>query len=373
MQVHHSRTAKSQKIVVASMLTAAVAGLAMFTSRAQADSREWSATPSVAGLWSTPTNWTTGTPIPGDSLVFRNTSNFNPVNDLAVNTLITGMTFDSGTSSYNVTGNIINFSGDLTNLTGVNQTIGMDINTVTAPTNINTGGGTITMTGALTGNQNILKNDSGTLVLTGVSTRTGLFQVNNGAVLLTGRLNDTTANSIQIAPTAGQTGAIYVNGGTLNAGGDLRVGFADGASGFLRINNGVVTSGAQTLVRALNTTGSQRYGGLSLNGGTLTSSTYVVIGFNNNIATYRQTDGFASLTGNALLTIGAGGNTSIGNMDIMGGRFDVITGESGSGRSVKSRKQAIAIGLSEARKKGAKVPRKSSGRKRSGGRKRSSR
>ena len=29
-----------------------------------------------------------------------------------------------------------------------------------------------------------------------------------------------------------------------------------------------------------------------------------------------------------------------------------------SGRKVKSRKQAIAIGLSEARKKGAKVPRK---------------
>jgi hypothetical protein len=35
--------------------------------------------------------------------------------------------------------------------------------------------------------------------------------------------------------------------------------------------------------------------------------------------------------------------------------------ESGSGRKVTSRKQAIAIGLSEARKKGAKVPRKSSG------------
>ncbi|MEX2110315.1 MAG: DUF6496 domain-containing protein [Gemmatimonadaceae bacterium] len=31
---------------------------------------------------------------------------------------------------------------------------------------------------------------------------------------------------------------------------------------------------------------------------------------------------------------------------------------SGSGQKVKSRKQAIAIGLSEARKKGAKVPRK---------------
>ena len=30
----------------------------------------------------------------------------------------------------------------------------------------------------------------------------------------------------------------------------------------------------------------------------------------------------------------------------------------GSGKKVKSRKQAIAIGLSEARRKGAKVPRK---------------
>jgi len=43
---------------------------------------------------------------------------------------------------------------------------------------------------------------------------------------------------------------------------------------------------------------------------------------------------------------------------------------SGSGRKMKSRKQAIAIGLSEARKKGAKVPRKRTGRK-GGGRKRS--
>jgi hypothetical protein len=44
--------------------------------------------------------------------------------------------------------------------------------------------------------------------------------------------------------------------------------------------------------------------------------------------------------------------------------------KSGSGRKVKSRKQAIAIGLSEARKKGAKVPRKSSGARRSAAKKR---
>jgi hypothetical protein len=43
-----------------------------------------------------------------------------------------------------------------------------------------------------------------------------------------------------------------------------------------------------------------------------------------------------------------------------------------SGKKVTSRKQAIAIGLSEARKKGAKVPKKkSSPRKKSAGRKKS--
>ena len=43
-----------------------------------------------------------------------------------------------------------------------------------------------------------------------------------------------------------------------------------------------------------------------------------------------------------------------------------------SGKKVTSRKQTIAIGLSEARKKGAKVPRKKSSRRRTGGRKKSS-
>ena len=38
--------------------------------------------------------------------------------------------------------------------------------------------------------------------------------------------------------------------------------------------------------------------------------------------------------------------------------------KSGSGGKVKSRKQAIAIGLSEAREKGGKVPKRKSSRKR---------
>jgi hypothetical protein len=37
--------------------------------------------------------------------------------------------------------------------------------------------------------------------------------------------------------------------------------------------------------------------------------------------------------------------------------------KSGSGKKVKSKKQAIAIGLSEARKSGAKVPKKKAAKK----------
>jgi len=41
-------------------------------------------------------------------------------------------------------------------------------------------------------------------------------------------------------------------------------------------------------------------------------------------------------------------------------RGTLRSGKGGKGGRVKSRKQAIAIGLSEARKRGAKVPRKKS-------------
>ena len=45
-------------------------------------------------------------------------------------------------------------------------------------------------------------------------------------------------------------------------------------------------------------------------------------------------------------------------------RGTLKSGKGGRGGKVKSRKQAIAIGLSEARKKGARVPRKKKSSKR---------
>jgi hypothetical protein len=53
-------------------------------------------------------------------------------------------------------------------------------------------------------------------------------------------------------------------------------------------------------------------------------------------------------------------------------RGTLKSGKGGWGGKVKSREQAIAIGLSEARKKGAKVPVKKGGRRKKAARKRSS-
>ena len=52
-------------------------------------------------------------------------------------------------------------------------------------------------------------------------------------------------------------------------------------------------------------------------------------------------------------------------------RGTLKSGPGGKGGKVKSRAQAIAIGLSEARKKGAKVPRKSTSPRKSTARKKS--
>jgi hypothetical protein len=55
-----------------------------------------------------------------------------------------------------------------------------------------------------------------------------------------------------------------------------------------------------------------------------------------------------------------------GSHDPVAARRDKLQLKSGSsGKKVKSRKQAIAIGLSEARRSGAKVPKKKSSSKKS--------
>jgi hypothetical protein len=57
---------------------------------------------------------------------------------------------------------------------------------------------------------------------------------------------------------------------------------------------------------------------------------------------------------------GKAASKSVGSAMRRAKKGTLKSGRGGKGGTVKSRKQAIAIGLSEARKKGAKVPKKKS-------------
>ena len=59
-----------------------------------------------------------------------------------------------------------------------------------------------------------------------------------------------------------------------------------------------------------------------------------------------------------MATYGRGAQKSVKSAMHRRKRGTLKSGKGGKGGRVKNRKQAIAIGLSEARKKGAKVPRK---------------
>jgi hypothetical protein len=61
---------------------------------------------------------------------------------------------------------------------------------------------------------------------------------------------------------------------------------------------------------------------------------------------------------NAMAKYGRGSKKSVKRAMHKYKRGKLESGKGGRGGKAKSRKQAIAIGLSEARKKGAKVPRK---------------
>jgi len=64
------------------------------------------------------------------------------------------------------------------------------------------------------------------------------------------------------------------------------------------------------------------------------------------------------------------GKAAVKNVESAMRRRKKGTLKSGSGQTVKSRKQAIAIALNEARRKGAKVPRKPAGARTRAGKKR---
>ena len=141
--------------------------------------------------WSNTGNWGGMAPTSGASLSFSNTGSgtVNSTNDLAAGTSFTGINFAAGSASFNLQGNAIQIAGPIVNQSYLDQTISLDMQVATGGGTLDTGSGSLTVAGNVSGTA-LTKLGDGALVLSGNNSYTG------GTTVLDGTLDVTTVNGL---------------------------------------------------------------------------------------------------------------------------------------------------------------------------------
>jgi len=153
---------------------------------------------------------------------------------------------------------------------GTTGTISGNI-TLTGDTRFSVLDGTLTLSGVISGAQNLEKEGAGTLTLSGTNTFSGATSVTAGTLLVTGALNGTTSVTVSGAATLGGTGSIFAtsssntlsiaSGGAINPG----VPGVNNGIGTLTINGNLDLSGTLGADIAGATPGTQ-YDQITVNG-----------------------------------------------------------------------------------------------------------
>ena len=132
-------------------------------------------------------------PLSGASLTFANSGSGQNTNDLPAGTSFAGITFAAGASAFNLQGHAIQLSGPVINQSNVNQTISLDMQVVTGGGTLDSGSGSMTIAGAISGSA-LTKVGAGSLILSGSNNYMG------GTTVLDGTLEIVTADAL---PTGG--------------------------------------------------------------------------------------------------------------------------------------------------------------------------
>ena len=244
--------------------------------------KSWdSGAPGDGAEWSTAANWTGDlAPTGGDVLVFGTGADTTAHNDLAGGTSFRTLGFDAAnTASFTLNGNPITLTGELADNNALGNNINLDIGLGVGGGGINVvqANGLLTINGALSGAQPLVKLGSGTLVLAGVNTCSGDATIAAGTLEIAG---------------AGQLGA-----------GAFAFGIAN--SGLLKVNSTV----GQTLSGAISGTGAlvkENTGTLVLAGdNTYTGDTTISGGVLELSASGKLYNGAANTTN--VVTVNAGG------------------------------------------------------------------
>ena len=177
----------------------------------------------------------------------------------------------------------------------------------------------------------LVKQGSGTLTLSGTNAPNDALRVDAGKLIITGTTSsggNASPNAIVIGTSGNVNASLEVNGGTLNANRtgspSLIVGGGANSAGFLKMTSGAINTVNQLNIgNAAGGAAANAYGVFSMSGGTVTSGNWLVVGANNDRAVLNQSGGSITVTTNRM-TIGAGGNGSIGVMNLCGGTFTVM-------------------------------------------------
>lgn len=192
----------------------------------------WNGGASGDDRWTTAANWGGTAPTADAILQFATPTAGGHVssrNDFGAGTQFSGIVFPTDTVAYDLQGNRIKLAGPVENLSRNDQSIGLDIELVSAG-EFDDRGKMLTLGGVLSGVSPVAKTGPGTLVLSGPNTYTGGTVVSGGTLRLTGSAASASGVTIaggaklDLAGTLGSSLAAttpMVNSGTLEVSSSL--------------------------------------------------------------------------------------------------------------------------------------------------------
>lgn len=206
--------------------------------------------------WSDAANWGGTAMAAGKTPAFAtgaapgSTSNYN---DFANNTQFTGITFNTGTAAFTLSGNAVNLTGDVVNNSTNTQTISNPLVMDGGNRTINTASGNLVVSNGIAEAQagrGLVKSGAQTLTLGGTSSYTGTTSVNAGTLMLNGAALGNTATTV-----SGSTSILAGNGTvsgavTAQSSGRLAPGVNAATTGTLNLANGLTLNAANLDIKA---------------------------------------------------------------------------------------------------------------------------
>ena len=321
-------------VAVGSLLT-----LGLHSAHAANDA--WSTGPNDATF--SGNNWTTGATVPGaatgtvvsgDSIYFGPSSMTTLNDDEAAGFTFAGLNFNSNAASYTIAGNLFALTGGITNLSANLQTINDAFGMTTTQTfTTTTGGGNLTLGGAISGAGGLTKAGAGVLTLNGALSYAGATTISGGTL----NINGASTSTLGALGISGTSVLNFASSGTVTSGGFTEGSGAATDVGVINQTQGTLAVGSSLLA---STSGS--YGAYLMSGGTLSFTSDFRVGAAasgtaGSYGLFQQTGGTVTIPAANLFTVNRGTNsTSVvnisgGTLNAGGNNFNLGFSSGGTG------------------------------------------